>query len=326
MKKLIIVILVAMLLLCGCDKEPEKTNNSTEIVPETTSEISGGHNVDPNMGIIVYQLLYKVKHEENGDIKYSAFIEDNINYDGNKIELALDMSITSGKYLSGMMEAMVLMVVDNQLIPFSVEGSEEAIVNKVELENTVTARKLISFSIDNLNNGDEKEWAVLLVPLLEEYAHIPDEVMVGYCHRNLVSSVDGTDKDENELCSEGYFYDTVENIYGKTLFEICQYNGVVKDFILQGTDGKWYYTLDSRSTENLVVMLFCDGELYDGFNGKSSLYIENTIEEQQLHMEIDTSMLAAGEHEMIALVLKYDDEGNLSGARKSLVGNIDIVE
>ena len=55
MKKLVIGILIAMLSLCGCDKEPEKINNNTETVPETTSQISGGHNVDPNMGIMVYQ-------------------------------------------------------------------------------------------------------------------------------------------------------------------------------------------------------------------------------------------------------------------------------
>ena len=325
MKKLVIGILIAMLSLCGCDKEPEKINNNTETVPETTSQISGGHNVDPNMGIMVYQKLYKVKKEENGDIKCGSFIEDNINYDGNKIELAIDMSVTSGKDLSGMMEAMVLMVVDKQLIPFSVEGSKEAIIHKVELENTVTARKFISFSVDSINTGEEKEWAVLLVPLLEEYAHVPDEVVVGVCDRNLVSSVAGTDA-EMELCDKGYFYDAVENLYGKSLFEICQYNGVVKDFILQGEDGKWYYTLDSRSTDTLVVMLFCDGELYNGFDGKSNLYIDKTVEQQQLHKEIDTSMLTAGKHEMMAIILEYDDEGNISGARKSLVGNIDIVK
>ena len=326
MKKVVISIIVAMLLLCGCDKGQEKIDDIKETIPETTSEIGGGHNVDPNGGIMVYQNIYKVKREENGDIKCSSFLGDDINYDGNKIELAIDMSITSGKDLSGMMEAMVLMVVDEQLIPFCVEGSKEAIVHKVELENTVTLRKLISFSVNNIEKGEEKEWAVLLVPLLEEYAHVPDEAVVGLCDKMLVSSVDGTDTSENELCEQGYFYDTVENLYGKSLFEICQYNGAVKDFILQGKDGKWYYTLDSRYSETLVVMLFCDGELYDGFKGKSSLYIENTVEQQQMHMEIDISRLAAGEHEMMALVLEYDEEGKLRSARKSLVGNVDIAK
>ena len=324
MRKIVVVLIVSMILLCGCNKGAEKVIDNNEIISETASKISGGHNVDPNMGIMVYQNIYKVKKEENGDITCGSILGDNINYDGNKIELAMDMSITTGKDLGGMMEAMVLMVVDKQLIPFSMEDSKEALVHKVELENTVTSRKLISFSVNNILKGEEKEWAILLVPLLEEYAHVPDEVVVGIYNKKIESSVDGTDIAEKELCKEGYFYDTVENLYGKSLIEICQYNGAVIDFILQSKDGKWYYTLDSRSTEKLVVMLFCDGELYDGFNGKSGIYIDNTVEMQQLHMEIDTSKLEVGKHEIMALVLEYDDEGNFNGARKSLIGNINI--
>lgn len=326
MKKIVISIMIVQLLLCGCDKGPEKIEDNNEVLTESTSEVSGGHYVDPNAGIMIYQNIYKVKREENGDIKYSSFFEDIINYDGNKIELAMDMCITSGKDLNGMMEAMILMVVDEQLIPFSIEGSKEAFIHKVKLENTVASRKLISFSVNNLQKGVEKEWAILLVPLLEEYAHVPDEVVVGVCDKKIMSSVDGTDIVEKDFCVEGYFYDTVQNLYGKRLFDICPYNGAVLDYILQSKDGKWYYTLDSRNSETLVVMLFCDGELYDGFNGKSSLYIENTVEQQQVHMEIDSSRLAEGEHEMMAVVLVYDEEGKLDMVRKSLAGNIDIVK
>lgn len=320
MKKIICCLIIILTFLCGCDKKPEKVEDNNEVLTESTSEVTGGHYVDPNAGMGIFLNINKVNIDEiTGEVRYSSFLDDVINYDGSKIELGIDMSIESGSNKNEVMKAMVMMVVDKELIPFTIDGSEEKIVHNLVFENSVITRKLVGFSAYNLEKGEEKEWTFLLVPVLDEYRQVVDEIIVGECKKKIISTVEKTDIKDEDFCDKGYCYDTAKNIYGKEIDEICEYNGIVTDYILQDNDNKWYFMSDSHYGGEIVVMLFNDGELYEGFNGKSSLCIEKTVEGQQVHMEIDTSKLGEGEYHMSAIVLAYGENGKLERVNKALV-------
>lgn len=317
MRRVLCCLISFFFLLCGCSNGTGEISNNKEQITENNIE---DNNIDPNLGMSLFLNIFKVNREkETGEIKYSLFLDDVINYNGNKIELGIDMSINTGRNKDELMEAMVMVVVDKQLIPFTIDGSSEGIVHRITLENSAVSRKLVSFYPNNIDKGEEKEWIFLLIPVLEEYAHIPDEVMAMGYDKKIISTVEKSNINDSKVCSKGYFYDTAKNVYGKEIYEICEYNGSVNDYLLQDEDNKWYFMSDSHYGGEIVVMLFNDGELYEGFNGKSSLCIEKTVEGQQVHMEIDTSKLGEGEHHMSAIVLSYGAKGELERVSKALV-------
>ena len=324
MKKIMLGIIITMSLLCGCDNEKDNVINDKETTSESETE-SQDSNIDVNRGIGTFLNIYKITRDEaTGEIKYSYFLDDYISYDGNKIELGIAMYIdpVSNKYDT--VKAMSMMVVDDQLVPFTIDDSEEKLVHNITLENAKEARKLISFSPNNLEKGEEQEWAIILVPLLEEYNHVPDEAMAAFYHKKITSTVEKTNTVDKDYFDKDYFYDTTKNVYDKELYEICKYNGAVRDYILLGKDNKWYYTSDQHVGGKVVTLLFCDGELYDGFNGKYSLLIDKTMDGQQVHKEIDTLKLTSGKHEIFAVILTYDENNEFKDAHKSLVGEISI--
>lgn len=316
MKRVLCCIMLSIMLLCACSNRTGEDMDHKDQITENKTE---DNNQDPNIGMGLFLNMYKVnKGKENNEIKYGAFLEDVINYDGEKIELGIDMSIEASGSRDELIEAMVMMLVDEQLIPFTIDGSSESIIHKITLEDSEVSRKLVGFYPSNLDKGEEKEWIFLLIPVFEEYAHVPDEIMaIGY-NKKIISNVDKTYVNESDFCDKNYFYDTAKNVYGKEIHEICEYNGAVNDYIIQDNN-KWYYMSDSHYGGKIMVMLLCEGELYEGFDGKFGLSIEKTVEGQQVHMEIDTSKLGEGKQHMSAIVLAYDADGELRRVNKALM-------
>ncbi len=329
-KRVYLLLAMSAIMLSGCSSESDEVKNNVASSSEETTEkgtesdINAG--LDPNKGIGTRVRLHTLsRNEETGEVKYGYFLDETITYEGSDIELGVTTGIDLNDRRYDTVEGAAIMTIGGQLVPFSIDGGEKKICHNVTLSNGGEQKQIISFAADMLEKGEKTDWCFTIVPFVEEYRHVADESQVLQFGSFIESTVDRTNYEQvaTEYCTEGYFFDTTENVYGKTLNEICPYSGAVRDFILQDKNGKWMY-LGSHPKGKSIVLLFCDGQLYEGFDGSYGMMI-NKIVTGYVNKEIDISKLSVGTHTMHALVLVYDENGELSiPLFKSLKGEITI--
>ena len=325
MKRIIFSVVVSMMLLCACDsnKDAEKIENNTEKTSET--DTTENLKVDKNVGVSTSANMWKgVKDEKTGELKYAYILEDYISFDTKQVDMQTSICIDSHNPDYENVEAIACMAIDGKLISFSMDGEENKVVHNITLGNGKEEKKKLSFMVDNLPKDEKKAWVFMVIPILEEYWHDPDETMVAYYIKDILYTGDGEIIEENDYCSEGYYYGTTKNVYGKSINEISMYSGAVCDYILQDKNGTWNYMSDHAKGKT-IVLLFCDGKLYNGFGESYGMIIDKTSDEQ-VHMPIDISKLAEGMHKMFAGVLMYDNDGKLHKVTKSLAGDVCIGE
>lgn len=333
MRKTLFSVVVSALLLCGCDNDIQEVNDNNEITTQdesttaTNATTATTETVDQNneikKGIGVGANFYNVRRdEETQKIKYSTILDEHITYEGGDLELGVSLFIDVPNLQNEKIQAVAMLAIDGQLVPFSIEGGENAVTHKIELENRESKKKLINFIPSMIEKDETAELAIIVVPMLESYVNVPDEVAVIKYNKSILSTVEKTDKNQIKYCSDGYYFDTAKNVYGKELYEICPYNGAVQNYILEDKEGKWNY-MSEYGKGKLIVLLFCDGELYNGFDGSYGLVIDKT-EKTLVHKQIDMSKLSEGIHKIFAVVLPYDENGELDRICKSLAGEVNI--
>lgn len=322
---LLCVTVLSTILLCGCDNQ-SNDNAITESDNETSSvESDAQDNDEGKVGISTYTNIYRIqRNETTGEAEYNYFIDDCITFDGNALEFGISVSVNTYDSRYETVDALVVMVVDGQLIPFELADEGEKLVHNITMNNGQERREIISFSAENIEKDEKKDWTLCVIPLLEEYRYVPDEIVVAYYNTAITSTVERQESSGSTYCTDGYYFDTSENVYGKSLYEISEYNGVVCDYILKDKNGNLSYMGD-HDDGRLVTLLFCDGQLYNGFSESYGMITEGNSGEQ-VHRQIDTSGLSAGTHEMFAVALEYDEDGKLSGVYKSLTEEVLIDE
>lgn len=330
MKKIIFSVVASMMLLCACDsttKDNEDINNTIDNQQETASvEITTSKSDAMNQGIQTAVGAFGIKRDaDTGEVKFGSLpASRKIVYKGEELELGIRMFIKVPVLKDEVVQIVAMMMVDGQLVPYSIEGGEKSLTHILKVDNGGEHDTIVNFSADMLDINEESEWVFIGIPVLVDYGHTVNQRTILWCSEKITSTEEKTNSEEYIYCSDGYFYDTTMNVYGKKLHDICPYNGAISDYILQDKDGNWNY-MSERVDGKSIVYLFCDGKLYDGFDGKYGLIIDKA-DNGPVHKHIDVSEIPAGKHEVYAVVVKYSKFGVIKEVVKSLISEVNILE
>lgn len=310
MKKVLWCVLF-IILLCGCSDE-ENTIAIDESVQSDTDTL-------PSIkeGLAAYMNIHSVKTDATtGAVKYGTFLDKQIVYEGEELELGVSVEFDIPNEECESVTALLMLVVNNELTPFSLDNSEKEMLQEVVLDNGKDKTMLLSFKPDNLGTNQTSDWIIAAIPLLDEYAHPAEETVVISCHKQIISCADNSQAVSNQPCENGYFFDSTVNVYGKKLNEISKYNGTIQDYILQDNKGDWYYMGDNTEGKYLT-MLFCDNQYFNGFDGTYNLMVNKTSAEP-VHKKVDMSSIENGNYNFYTVTFYFKENGKYSGCFKSL--------
>lgn len=324
--------LILAMCLCSCGKDsnkksdaktdnitnPTENNNVNDNEIDDMEQVTDVNTNDDSNSLTsgLYINFYQYTDEEKKDKK----IYDDFIFIGQKMNFEMSTTINLAGYNSDTIEVMAMVLVDNLPVPFVLENSDEKIINVFEITNGEELKQNFSFTPKNIKS-DESIMTVLLIPCYNQMTTDIYNNSVILQSKYLSSEVE-TAKGQEIVYSNDYIQieDTTE-LYGKTLNEISEYNGFICDFILENEDGKLYYMGDKQEGD-YITYLFCDGELYGGFDGLE-YFAWKKQESGYVNKEIDINGLASGKHYMFAVTCKNTD-GVMSVVEKSLNTEIEI--
>ena len=320
MKKIIWYAIIILCVFCACTrKENYEKIDETETGTDATSQLeSTGYTLSYFTNFFEYVL-----DETTGQYKYGRFLGENIKYRGEDTNLAVGLSIDMGKSDYKDISMLCIMLLDGQLIPFSMSDENKQLVNYITQENGREVKYHLDFTPYGINMEEEKELIFAAIPFYDNEKVEIYENGVLYHSKKIISESEEISRDEYKEGAR-YVFDEVENMYGKPIWEISEYNGEISDYIIQKDDGKIYYMADYMDGE-FVTFLFCDGKLFSGFDGEYYLkWNENS--QSYLNKEIDVSSLDEGQHNLFAVTVDITEDNILFGVNKSMNKEVIINE
>lgn len=326
MKKLFCIVLLLLSLLCSCrNKEVKENESTTEIMSTSKTDIdTNAYSESTEETFSSSMRFYEyVLDETTGQGKYGSFFGDPIKYRGKDTNLVVGLRIDKPKSFSKDISMMCIMLLDGQLIPFSINGEDKQLVNYIMLENGKEAKYHLDFTPYGISNVEYKEIMFAVIPSYLDYEIDIDENHILYDSHQIISESEEVSREEYKE-GEGYFFDEVENMYGKHIWEISKYDGGIRDYIIQKDDGKIYYMADYMDGE-FVAFLFCDGKLFNGFDGE--YYLKWSEDSQSyLHKEIDVSSLDVGNHIFYVVTVDVTKDYEFFDFKKSMNKEVVIYE
>lgn len=333
MGKLILCMFFIM-ILSGCGTGEEKGTSISPMISQAEEKVlgtspkvskteeKGDEDIsmeEPTAGAFIN--CYKVvEDEEIGEQKEGFILDDLLKYDGGRMKLKVSL----GMFLDDSYEeipVLLMVFLDDHLIPFSLAGKEEALLHELSLENNKDCHTYIEFVPVGASDIEEKSLSVIAVPFYDKpETSISENDILKYTVG--IISENGSLEEESGGLSDDYFIADMTTVYQKELHEISKYNKIVADYLLFDAEGSFCYSGDYLAGE-YVTFLFCDGKLYPGFNGESYFLWEKE-DDNFVHHKIDLEDLEKGKH--IFFTITFERNTDKCRAKKSMNCEVQIDE
>lgn len=318
MKK-IFCCLCLIMFLCGCGKNKAMDTDISTKNLQVEEKDDGDISVQKQSGgfINCYQV---VKDEENGTTKEGLILENLLEYDDSKINLGVSITFFFDESYE-QIPVLMMLVLDDRLIPFSMSGKEEDLFHEFVIESNKEYYTYIDFLPIGVSNIEEKNISVVVIPFYNK-----SEITIGendiLKHTMRIISQKESIEAESYNLSDDYFIADMTTVYQKELHEISKYNKIVTDYLLFDAEGSFYYSGDYLAGE-YVTFLFCDGKLYPGFNGEAYFLWEKE-DDNFVHHKIDLEDLEKGKH--IFFTVTFERNTDKCRAKKSMNCEVQIDE
>ena len=307
--KLLFMLILILCLCMGCSNayedatSKEATSNDNE---ETTKE---NIKITEYAGSPLYNYIIR-----NGVEKKGVAV-NNIEYNGSPIKLSFDYTYMNTDNTSVEIDEVFFVIVNGELCMTELaSGTKDYVHYRKSLINQKTN---IDFYIypHRLDENSINDIIICKVPIgkdTEQYGRgNMNNIKYGgtMFHRQIVSNVSLTGDVEYE--TDNVMIDSFENIYGKSIEEMMasqEHEYVNKQQLMFKTEEGYMYTCVPIIYANMsrveecsrYTLLFCDGKLFNGFDGKCML--SWTTESDKLsHKLIDVSSLEKGTHEIYVI-------------------------
>lgn len=325
MKKLFCAILLILPLLCSC-KNSKENEITTETISTSESDIETTTSADNSEhSVSYYTNFYEYVLDENtGQSKYGRFLGEPITYRGEDTNLVVSLNMNTGNSECKDISMMCIMLLDGQLIPFSINGEDKQLVNYIIHKNNTEVKYHLDFIPYGISTTEEKELYFVAIPFyLNNKLEIEDNYIL-YNSHHIISESEDLSREEYKD-GAWHFTNDVESVYGKPIWEICEYydNGSIYDYIIQKDDGEINYLANYDDGE-FVTFLFCDGKLFNGFDGE--YYLKWRVEQSYLNKEIDVSSLDKGNHLLYVVTVDITRDHDFFAIQKSMNKEVIIYE
>jgi hypothetical protein len=302
--------------LGGCSEKEEVENVSIHHDEETVTE--------EKMYMSNFSINFEkiVVDEESGETKYEMFLDDDIVYNGTDVQLLTYFTIGMGSPDYEEIPLMAMLLLDGKYIPFSIDDNEETKIHYFETINGEEQTYTLKFKPYGVSKTERKEIQFIIIPFYSKKDTALQENDILEIKKGIISESEDLEIEESMTEISYEIIEDLKQKYNKDLHEISPYNGAIFDYIIQNEDGSVYYMGD-YDNGSYSTYLFCDGELYNGFDNQ---YCMNWTKKQEgyVNKAIDTSGLSKGEHTLFAVTVSYNEDGTILNAMKAMNTNITI--
>lgn len=302
MKKVIAVIMMICILLCSCDSKSNSDNKTDTKVLEESTE---GYKVTWNSNML-----------ENND---SHSMIERITYLGNDISIGISVMVNQENKGEIEIPMMCFMLINGIPIPFSLDGGEEKEINYLYLTNGIEKTIIADFYPYGIDENDS-DIIFIAIPYyqLQKTIELSDN-MILYCKKVISSEIGSTEKINMDFASDYFVTNDTVKTYNKELYDISPYNGAIKDFIVQKSDGDVFYLGDYKDSDGKTY-LFNNGDFLAAFSGDCCM-LWDCNGGRFINSKLDKSRLNKGLNSIFAVTVRSDD---VVLARKSLNTLIEI--
>ncbi len=299
-KKNIIKILIILLTLSttynftACDKSSEikKNNRNQNDKKQTGYEITWYANILQKKTSDEYEVTDKIIcNNENCNVGISIVYTRE---DRENIEISM----------------LCMLLIDGCPVEFSID---KGMKDNIQYVNIINGKEIIYYvNFDTIGDKlSEHDMVFLAIPYYENITDNISENTIMYCKKTLINEMDIPDKDMLKIDNEYKTAESTLEICGKELYEISEYNGSVKDFLLCENDNITY--IGDYPDKNGKTYIFIDGKLYEENNNVYCLKWNND-NKRYVYKEYNISELSPGRHIAFAVTIM---ENEIVVARKS---------
>ncbi len=312
MKKLLINIALISLLCTACSPAkqradlPDSQQEGETLMQEDSQKGSGEDDNGPESWGYNMNFL-KCRTGDHGDKTYGEFAGEDIVYDGNDVEIGVTVTMDFEPDIEQKTASLLTMLfLDGKLIPFSIDDSAYERLHPVAL--TLEEEQLfhVTFTPYGVSENEEKEVLFIGIPFYDKDSVQFFENSVLFHNMN-ITSINGSLEAPDEESSREYETPGSLGEFDSTEAEDFQRHvPEVRDVFLHKGSGLYY--VGTHETGAYLTLLFCDGQLYPGFDGAYSLLWENDGTKEYVCRQIDRSGLGEGHHVLFALTINTGSE------------------
>lgn len=206
-------------------------------------------------------------------------------------------------------------LVDGTPVKFRIDNNSQDIIQHTKVVNG--EENLININFKSVGEKNiEKEIIFIAIPYYKEKTEKLSDNIIMYCKKTLVNEVMFEDIEEVKYDENYETAETTKEICGKELYEISEYNGTLKDYILY---------------ENNIIKYIGD---YTNKEGRTYIFVDSKFyideikclkwkasDKRFIYKEIKPEALAEGKHIVFAVTIIEDE---VVVARKSFNEEIEI--
>lgn len=307
MRKISVFIstLLIITMLCGCGSNSDKAKETISEIYEQTESVK------PQAHYGISKNVYMVRHNEDDTYDYSPILGNNVSISEDDSVIAYGTTIEcSWMDDSAIIPCRLMIFVDGVPIKFGLEYGKSDYYSEVEIannKNSITRLYLDEESLKKVNSKIDLE--IMCIPMADNTEWNNENIMMAcdnLIHTRETCNDFSESEIENKTKTEMSHMKSVKSIIGRDLWEITRYTGHIRDFILQGIDGKYYYVGDYRNDRELTTYFMLDGNFIETDNGFYSIKWDGNDEYSVCELELPE--MDEGTHILLAVTIVNEED------------------
>lgn len=197
---------------------------------------------------------------------------------------------------------MYMILIDGKPVEFSIDNKEK---NDIQYINIINGEDKI-FPVNFKSVGDnisEHSMVFLAVPYYNIKTQELSDNTIMYCKKTISNEIDISDKDILQTDTEYKMADSTMKICGKELYEISEYNGSVKDYLIYDNDKIKY--IGDYPNKNGKTYIVVDGKFYKENDILYCLEWQNN--KRYVYKEFTMCDLLSEKHIIFAITIMEDE-------------------
>lgn len=297
-------------MLCGCGNSVVEENTDIETDSEMNLQTTadGQSNEEPDLYIHIN--ILEPRMNEDNTYEYGLIGGTEYTISDNSLDFALEY-VLENDYLDNKVSVPYLIAafIDDIPIKFRLDSEEYVLTSEVSLLNNETSYIHISLCPESLEIVNKKgKLVIACIPMMNNTVWDNESIMMaglGNSCSKKISNEFSTVDDGNNQISEMTHMKSVKEIVGQELWEITKHTGQIRDFVLKGMAGNYYYIGDYQENMQLTTYFLLDGKFIESEEGCLSLRW-NGYNGYSAH-EIELPEMTPGRHIVSAITVVRND-------------------
>lgn len=302
--KLFISAFMTGIMICGC-------GNGSDMHTEETSDVyEQMESAEPEDHYGASKNIFLVRHNDDNTYDYGPILGTfSISEDNSLIAYGTTIEC-SWMDDSAIVPCVLMVFVNDTPIMFSMNDGKSGYKSEVDIINNQETKIHICLDDESLKCADKDgELLIMSIPMPDNTVWDDKSILIAgddltftkevYNNLSMTGNNDVLKTEMNHMKS-------VKSVIGRDLWEITRYTGHIRDFILKGIDGKYYYVGDYRNDQELTTYFMLDGNFIETENGFYSIKWDGN--DGYSVCELEVPEMDEGTHILLAVTIVNEED------------------